>query len=150
MESFRAFIDHTNLCLPNIGRISLKRKCERDVEALTTNTFCRKWNPLNIYKRHLVPYVHVHLMSICNRLRGLVCLVWFSDLHISVLNSVFDFCHHCVANGRVLGPVVESAIAQTAICLVSVLLYCLRSSMTYSPGGFLQRIVLEESVRRVS
>lgn len=32
-------------------------------------------------------------MSICNRLRGLVYLVWLSDLHISVLNSVFDFYH---------------------------------------------------------
>lgn len=64
--------------------------------------------------------MHVHFISKynSNRLRGLECLVWFYDLHISVLTSVFDFCllcHHCVANRRLLGPVVESAIVHIAI-----------------------------------
>lgn len=37
-------------------------------------------------KSILFHIMHVHFMSICNR--GRVCSVRFSDLHISVLNSV--------------------------------------------------------------
>lgn len=73
-------------------RISLKRKCEGDVEAVTTNTFCRKSNPLNIYKRPLPFCVCIPCWWYS---RGPAYLVWFSDIHISVLNSFYDFYNFC-------------------------------------------------------
>lgn len=142
-------IDHTNLCLLNIGRICLKRKCERDVEALTTNNLCRKWNPLNIYKKHLVPHCACAFyvdMQWVERTCMISLVLWSSHFCFEQLFWLLPSSCCWWKGVRCRCRVCHS----THCHLFGFCSVLLPRELHDFPGGFLQCFVLEEPVRHVS